>query len=88
MAKKTGRKPKDFEFYGGQTEQHSVSGRIIGLSFASQNKTYYTMLPKQKGGTVREWLGRDKEKAVFKLRAIVARLRGEKEVNMVHPTNA
>jgi hypothetical protein len=37
------------------------------------------MIPQKSGRTKRKWLGRDKEKAVVKFRAIVSQLKGEKE---------
>lgn len=76
---KTGRKIKGFVEYGGQTVQDCLNGSVIGLSLAEQNKTYYTMIPTQG----RKWLGRDKDKAVLKFRALVANLKGEKETNIV-----
>ena len=74
MAKK-GRKTKDFVEYGNRPVQDVINGSVVGLSFAPQNSTYYTMIPNQG----RKWLGRDKDNAVIKFNALVNQLKGQQE---------
>ena len=79
MTRKRGRKG-DYENYGGSEVAEKINGKDIGVSLANYNKTYYTMLPQKSGRTKRQWLGKDLQNAILRFRAIVAELKGEKEV--------
>jgi hypothetical protein len=65
--------------YGGGYARDVINGKEVGVSFGNSTRSYYMMIPQKSGRTKRKWLGRDKEKAVVKFRAIVSQLKGEKE---------
>ncbi|MGH2272876.1 hypothetical protein ACQ9LF_13850, partial [Anaerohalosphaeraceae bacterium U12dextr] len=79
---KTGKQAVYIDF-GNQTVQETVNGHVLGVSYNSHNKTYYTMIPKALlNGAQRsklQWLSSDRLKAVAKFRAIIDGLKGKSE---------
>jgi integrase len=78
MGKKTGRKAAYLQ-YGGHELKEMINGHEIGLSLDASTLTHYTMIPQKMGRTKRLWLGRDKDNAIIKFRALVTQLRGTEE---------
>ncbi|AQQ70760.1 site-specific tyrosine recombinase XerC [Limihaloglobus sulfuriphilus] len=83
MARKTGKQAK-YVIYGNKEVKDIIDGREIGLSYATKNKSYYMMIPKEFAGdnakrSKRVWLKSDLGNAVLKFRAVIKELKGEEE---------